>query len=204
MHDVLARRRSSGNKVDLIYSVCWMTMSTRWLMEHDVPFSHSISADAVMLHDLQSVSQSSSPGAGYQSFLDDLPDRTQECFCITPPPSSTMNIAFPYTPVPIIHHPDPASSTEFEIVSLADQAMKISSSASVPQQLSMFRMLKECISKRKQMEIIPLKPGKPAACPPDSNATAHSNGTAQAQSPQAQAAVSASAALPVVNTTILI
>lgn len=53
------------------------------------------------------------------------------------------------------------------------------------------------------MTIISLKSGKPAACPPDSNATAHSNGAAQAQSLQAQAAVPVSAALPVVNTTIL-
>lgn len=63
-------------------------------MQHDVPFSHFISvrdtlvpialkpifqADAIMLHDLQSVSQSLSPSARHQSFFDDLPDRTQVC-----------------------------------------------------------------------------------------------------------------------------
>ncbi|KAG2060737.1 hypothetical protein BDR06DRAFT_479904 [Suillus hirtellus] len=55
------------------------------------------------------------------------------------------------------------------------------------------------------MKIIPLKPGNPAAstsCPPNSNTAQHSNGATQAQSLQAQAAVSTSTAPPAVaNTT---
>lgn len=120
----------------------------------------------------------------------------------------------------MIHHPDPAFSTGFEIVSGRPGGEDIefrersSSVVDVPytkcvsslsfsniQPISYY--VEECISKRKHMKIIPLKPGKPAACPPDSNATAHPNGAAQAQSLQAQAAVPVSAALPVVNTTIL-
>ncbi|KAG1905181.1 uncharacterized protein F5891DRAFT_976158 [Suillus fuscotomentosus] len=148
------------------------------------------------------------------------PTRSHSGFCMTPPPSSIMNIAFSYTPMPMIHHPDPAFSTGFEIVSGRPGGEDIefrersSGVVDIPyakcvsplsfsniQPISYY--VEECISKRKQIKIIPLKHGKPAACPPDSNATAHSNGAAQAQSPQAQAAVSVSAALPIVNTIIL-
>ncbi|KAG1895487.1 uncharacterized protein F5891DRAFT_669043 [Suillus fuscotomentosus] len=54
-------------------------------------------------------------------------------------------------------------------------------------------------ARERQMKIIPLKPGNPAAgpsCPPNSNTTQHSNGASQAQ-----AAVSTASAPPVVTNT---
>ncbi|KAG1821297.1 WD40-repeat-containing domain protein [Suillus variegatus] len=56
-------------------------------------------------------------------------------------------------------------------------------------------------AREKQMKIIPLKPGNPAAStsrPPNNNAAQHSSGATQAQ---AQAAASTSTAPPVANTT---
>ncbi|KAG1895448.1 uncharacterized protein F5891DRAFT_667198 [Suillus fuscotomentosus] len=59
-------------------------------------------------------------------------------------------------------------------------------------------------ARERWMKITPLKPGNPAASssrPPNSNTTQHSNGTSEAQSLHAQAAVSPSTAPPaVINT----
>ncbi|KAG2087203.1 uncharacterized protein F5147DRAFT_728154, partial [Suillus discolor] len=59
-------------------------------------------------------------------------------------------------------------------------------------------------ARERRMKIIPLKPGNSAAGlsrPPNSNTTQHSNGASQAQSSQAQVAVSTATAPPVVTNT---